>query len=125
MWGVFIWIRRRQRPGGVFVWEWVRDMSVSSTIDLETDDATVGMDRTIFDLSTASYGFVGEAANDQSGYGVAGAGDVDGDGPRGLPIGAVSHDAGGSSFENRGKASWMLSSHITAQTAETAGATYA
>ena len=84
VWGVFIWIRRRQRPGGVFVWEWVRDMSVSSTIDLETDDATVGMDRTIFDLSTASYGFVGEAANDQSGYGVAGAGDVDGDGPRGL-----------------------------------------
>lgn len=70
-------------------------MSVSSTIDLETDDATVGMDGTIFDLSTASYGFMGEAANnDQSGYGVAGAGDVDGDGWRGLLIGAVSHDAG-------------------------------
>lgn len=32
---------------------------------------------------------------------------------------------GGSSFENRGNASWMLSSHITAQTAGTAGATYA
>ena len=46
--------------------------------------------------SPASASFIGEAASDMSGYALAGAGDVDGDGYRDFLIGAPDNDAGGS-----------------------------
>jgi hypothetical protein len=49
-----------------------------------------------FDLSLADASFVGENAGDLSGYSVASAGDVDGDGLDDLLIGAYHNDDGGS-----------------------------
>ncbi len=71
--------------------------------------------------NAGSYSFVGEAAGDLSGYSVASAGDVDGDGLDDLLIGAYGNDAGGS---DAGKTYLMLGSAITAQTPGSAGSTF-
>jgi len=52
---------------------------------------------TTWDLSQAGASFVGEIAQDQSGWSVASAGDVDGDGLDDLLIGARYNDQGGGS----------------------------
>ena len=65
----------------------------------------------------ASYSFVGEAAQDESGFSVASAGDVDNDGLDDLLIGAYGNDAGGSAA---GKTYLMLGSAITAAATGTA-----
>jgi len=66
-----------------------------------------------FDLSAADTSFTGENASDYSGYSVASAGDVDGDGLDDLLIGARYNDDGGS---NAGKTYLVLAASITAGT---------
>ncbi len=53
------------------------------------------------DLAYVEYHFIGETSEDEAGYSVAGAGDVDGDGLDDLLIGAWGNDEGG---EDAGKA---------------------
>jgi hypothetical protein len=75
---------------------------------------------TTFDLSNASYSFVGEAAGDESGISVASAGDVDNDGQADLLIGANRWDVNQGTFSSEGKTYPMLGSDITAAAAGTA-----
>ena len=76
---------------------------------------------TTWDLASASYTFVGEATGDESGWSVASAGDVDGDGNDDVLIGAPYNDTGGT---DAGKTYLMLSSDITAETAGSTGSSF-
>ena len=60
-------------------------------------------------MSTADYSFVGEEEDDNSGYSVSSAGDVDGDGLDDLLIGANENDDGGS---DAGKSYLILGSSL-------------
>ena len=60
-----------------------------------------------FNLADADASFVGEAAGDNAGHGVAGAGDVNGDGYDDFLIGAYYHDAS-TTLTNTGKAYVIL-----------------
>ena len=82
--------------------------------------AATGAPGTTFNLGNASYRFVGEANNDYSGYPIASAGDVDGDGKADLLIGAPSWDVDTSSNSREGKTYLMLGSDITAAAPGTA-----
>jgi hypothetical protein len=61
-----------------------------------TDDTDAEEEEDIT-LASADYEFVGEGSGDQSGYSVANAGDVDGDGLDDILVGAFSNDDGGDS----------------------------
>jgi hypothetical protein len=65
-------------------------------------------------LSEADYTFTGQAADDQLGEGIAGAGDVDNDGLADILIGAPGNDDGGS---NAGKVYLILGSSLTGTSA--------
>ncbi len=71
------------------------------------------------DLSVADFKFVGEDANDQAGFSVASAGDVDGDGFDDLIIGAPSY-----SPSNIGRAYVVFAASLTSSTIDLSNADY-
>jgi len=72
---------------------------------------SAGQSLSLVDLGGGGASFVGEAADSGSGYSVASAGDVDGDGLDDILIGAPGHDQGGS---NAGMTYLMLGSTVAA-----------